>query len=171
MYPKDFEFSKDCLSLFVNQFGEKVGIVGFDFLGDIEDMQLCEDCVFHLKSGLDNHVSFRFRNPNYYSFQDVTFRDERPSGRKCDLSKINAKWFLYGVLAENKQVFSRAIILKWTNSFEDYLHNHPEILGEPIWNDDYSSSFRPIKIQDIPQQFIEFCYDYQTSLGNFTLRS
>lgn len=161
MYLDDFEFSKNCLTLFIDQFGKELGITHFEFLSEMEDQKLCEDCLFHLKSGLSNHASFRFRTPSYYHFQDITLRYIRPSGRKCDLSKINAKWFLYGVLSQDKKNFSRVILLKWTNAFENYLLKHREILSEPIWNDDGSSAFKTVKIRDIPQEFIEFCYDYK----------
>lgn len=167
MYSDDFEFSKECLTLFVNKFGKEIGINNYEFLGEVEDQKFCEDCVFHLRSGLANHTSFRFRNPDYYHFQDITFRDVRPNGRKCDLSKVNAKWFLYGVLSQDKKGFSRAILIKWVNAFEEYIRKHPEILSEPIWNNDGSSCFRTVKIQRIPNEFIVFFYDSKSSLDNF----
>ena len=160
MLAEDFQFSKDCLVLFIDQFGEQIGIVGYEDLSEIEDKRLCEDCLLHLKTGLSNHTSFRFRNFRYYDFQDITLRFIRPSGRTCDLAKINAKWFLYGVLSEDNKGFSRAIIIKWTNSFEEYLAKHPEILSEETQNKDGSSTFKSIKIRDIPPEFVVFSYDY-----------
>ena len=92
--------------------------------------------------------------------QDITLRYERPSGYESH-KKMNATWFLYAVLTQNQSGFSRAIIIKWTNAFEEFIKKHPEILSEPIDNVDHSSNFIAIKIKEIPREFIHFKFDHK----------
>ena len=165
---EDLKFSNNELKLFIQQHGQSINILNYELFEGTPDFKLNKDCIFYLKDGTNIHCSYRFRNPktskgaDVYFMQDITFRYERPSGYECH-KKMNATWFLYGVLTLNKDRFSRAIIVKWTNALEDYAKKHPEIVSSPIPNVDNSSDFTTIKIKNIPEEFIVFNYDPQLS--------
>lgn len=167
----DMKLSNDIgMKLFLKKYGQLLDITNCELITGERDWKLCQDALLTFKNQQKKYVSFRFRlaktaqGKDIYTLHDITLRFERPSGTKSDLSKMKVDWFLYGVLSKDKLRFSRITIIDWANRFETYIQAHPEILSTPISNIDKSSTFKTVKLADIPSEFILFHYDNNRGL-------
>lgn len=170
-FDEDFQFSDVGMKLFIRKYGMLLDIMSWQKLGGDPDWYLGQDAIITLINKTTVSASYRFRNAStkqgqdIYDKQDITFRFERPSGTGSDVStrqdrpfKTCVDWFIYGVLSKTHTSLQRVIVVNW-KKFAAYLQNHPDLLSSPIRNIDDSSTFKTVKITDIPEDCIIFLCD------------